>query len=349
MLRYLGKLTLVLAVCTVSVITAVYFTGSYVNSVSDRQKGIADAILEAQLQAAMKEAGDIAKAELDKENPAIETAVLETKPLVTSSDRPAETLAETTSIPETSVTATETVITPAITETKTALPERVTDYKTGGLLDRDRTGVKIKTIFTLSPEEAEELTEELTEHYFLNGFLYAQNEQDPVYKKDKQLAAEMQSYVSETLSIITGTIDISDVTKLLSADYSRSVKETEDIKNEFIGRYSEISENNKPFDEIYDFSIAYFDRLIKALNEIRKTADSYKNAPNPLLAIGIAASSVDNVIMPEILAVLENSFDIVEITHPVYLDGTTGAWLLTREEVRDIIINPGLIQLTINK
>ena len=87
----------------------------------------------------------------------------------------------------------------------------------------------------------------------------------------------------------------------------------------------------------------YFDRLIKALGKMEETARQYNEATNPLLALGLLTSSLDGVLIPEIMAVLEQSFDLVEASQEIFLEGTQGTVLLTRGEVTDIISNPGIV------
>ena len=43
------------------------------------------------------------------------------------------------------------------------------------------------------------------------------------------------------------------------------------------------------------------------------------------------------------MAVLEQSFDLVEITQDIFLEGTQGTKLLSRDEVSEVITNPALI------
>ena len=43
------------------------------------------------------------------------------------------------------------------------------------------------------------------------------------------------------------------------------------------------------------------------------------------------------------MAVLEQSFDLVEASQEIFLEGTQGTVLLTRGEVTDIISNPGIV------
>ena len=69
----------------------------------------------------------------------------------------------------------------------------------------------------------------------------------------------------------------------------------------------------------------------------------WKRSVSLLLALSLIASSLDEVIIPEIMAVLEQSFDLVETSQEIFLEGTQGARLLTRDEVKDIILNPALV------
>ena len=57
----------------------------------------------------------------------------------------------------------------------------------------------------------------------------------------------------------------------------------------------------------------------------------------------LLASSLEEVIIPEIMSVLEQSFDLVETSQDIFLEGTQGTCLLTRDEVTEIIINPAIV------
>ena len=80
-----------------------------------------------------------------------------------------------------------------------------------------------------------------------------------------------------------------------------------------------------------------------AIGRLDDTAREYAQSSNPLLAAVLLASSLEEVIIPEIMAVLEESFDLVETSQDIFLEGTQGTRLLTRDEVTEIIINPALV------
>jgi hypothetical protein len=83
--------------------------------------------------------------------------------------------------------------------------------------------------------------------------------------------------------------------------------------------------------------------LSASLDKIKAVQTDYKNAANALLAAGLAAKALSDVVIPEVLSVLESSFDLVEASQPIFLENTTGHTLLTRDEVTAILTNPGYI------
>lgn len=347
MLIFIGKLSAVIAVCLLCSAVAVHFTNDYIAETSAKQKSIADALLESKFQEAMKQAEDIAMAELEKKNITAAVVTLETKPVSIIQTETEKKPAEETTFSETTIeeiTETSPLSEPvAETDTAAKYNERITEFKRGGLLPSDRSNIETRTIFTLTDDEQEKVNDFLTEHYFLNGFAYAEAETNSELKEKKQLAAEIQDYIVNSLNLITGVLEINDPTALLTADYKSVIKEVELIKTEFTDKYSGVGQYGVEYEKIYSSSLAYFDRMIQALNAFQKNADDYASAANPIMAFGLIINSIDGVLLPEIMGTLESSFDIVEQTQEIFLEGTSGAWLLTREEVAEIIKNPGLI------
>ena len=157
------------------------------------------------------------------------------------------------------------------------------------------------------------------------------------------MAAEMESGVIETVNMLFDSMDMSDISSMLSADYGKMKDDVSDIRSEFEEKYSDAYSYGENFGKMYDDSLKYFDRLIKAIENLENTSKQYKEASNPLLALGLLTSSIDDVIIPEIMGVLEQSFDLVEVSQEIFLEGTQGAQLLTRDEVKAVISNPGLV------
>ncbi len=341
------KVLVIAAVGTASLFATVKESESYAAQAAAKEKTLAEAVMQNQLQAELKKAEEQARKELEEQGETLVTTVMETKPPVTettvetTTEAITETTTETTS--ETTVTTSETTFPETVTETETSpADEIITEFTRGGLLPEDRSGVPIRTMFGLSRDEQEQVMDFLIEHYFLDGFKYAEEETRPELKEKKLLAAQMESSAVKSLNLILGSVSGGDVSDLLTADYGKLKADAEAIREDFKNEYGGAEQYGEQYAALYEDSLKYFDRLIEALEKMEDTARQYNEAANPLLALGLLTSSVNNVILPEIMAVLEQSFDLVETSQEIFLEGTQGTKLLSRDEVRDIIENPAL-------
>lgn len=344
------KIMIILAVGILCTVAAAYSTEGYAAETAAREKTLAEAVMQSRLEEQIKKAEEQARLELEEQGETLVTSVMETKPIVTeppeteTSETETETETETT-LPETETSETETEVTSetAVTE---AEEEIITEFTRGGLLPTDRTGIPIKTMFGLTAAEQEKVVGFLVEHYFLDGFKYAEAETRPELKEKKLLAAEMESSVVQSLNMIMDAVNVSDVAAMLGADYGALRKDAESLRDDFKEKYSGAGQYGEQFAALYEDSLKYFDRLITALANVEDTAKQYSEASNPLLALGLLTSGLNDVIIPEIMGVLEQSFDLVETSQEIFLEGTQGTKLLTRDEVRDIITNPALVTNT---
>ncbi len=320
------------------------FAEKYAAEAAEKEQTLAEAVMQSRLEAELKKAEEQAEKELEEQGDVLVTEELETKPPVTTADTTVSVTTKTETTYETAVSEQELTETEfSVTETTADREEIITDFTRGGLLPEDRTGIPLRSMFTLTESEKNIVVNYLIEHYFLDGYEYSSRETRPELKEKKRIAAEMESGVIETVNMLFENLNMSDVSSLLSADYGKMQADVSGIRDEFEKKYSDAYSYGENFGKLYDDSLKYFDRLIKALENIENTSDQYKNASNPLLALGLLTSSLDDVIIPEIMGVLENSFDLVEVSQEIFLEGTQGTQLLTRDEVRDIISNPGLI------
>ncbi|MGN0675654.1 MAG: hypothetical protein ACI4KG_07865 [Oscillospiraceae bacterium] len=329
------KIFAILAVGIISMLAAAHFTESYVAQAAERERTLAEAVMKSQLEAELKRAEEQAKKELEEQGEALVTTVMETKPPVTETTIPETTASEpetTTTVPETETTS----------ETAEQSDEIITEFTRGGLLPADRTGIPVKTLFGLTAEEQEQVTYFLIEHYFLDGYKYSEAEERPELKEKKRLAADMENSVVKTFNMILENVSTADISSILTADYAALKADAENIRNDFEEKYRNASDYGEEFGALYEDSLRYFDRLVAALEKMEVTSRKYNEASNPLLAIGLLTSSLDEVIIPEIMGVLEQSFDLVETSQEIFLEGTQGTRLLTRDEVKDIISNPAL-------
>ncbi|MBD5146044.1 MAG: hypothetical protein HDT21_09120 [Ruminococcus sp.] len=335
------KIMIILAVGILCTVAAAYSTEGYAAETAAHEKTLAEAVMQSRLEEQIKKAEEQARLELEKQGETLVTSVMETKPVVTEPPE-TETSETETEPPETTPPETET----SETETVEAEDEIITEFTRGGLLPTDRTGIPIKTMFGLTAAEQEKVVGFLVEHYFLDGYKYAEAETRPELKEKKLLAAEMESSVVQSLNMIMDSVNVSDISAMLGADYGALRKEAESLRGDFEEKYHDAGQYGEQFAALYEDSLKYFDRLITALANVEDTARQYSEASNPLLALGLLTSGLNDVIIPEIMGVLEQSFDLVETSQEIFLEGTQGTKLLTRDEVRDIITNPALVTNT---
>lgn len=334
------KIMIILAVGILCTVAAAYSTEGYAAETAAHEKTLAEAVMQSRLEEQIKKAEEQARVELEEQGETLVTSVMETKPIMTE---PPETETETTlSETETETSASEAAET-AVSETE---DEIITEFTRGGILPTDRSGIPIKTMFGLTAAEQEQVVGFLIEHYFLDGYKYAEAETRPELKEKKLLAAEMESSVVQSLNMVMDSVNTGDISSMLSADYGAMREEAESLRNDFAENYRGAEQYGEQFAALYEDSLKYFDRLIAALSNVENTANQYSEATNPLLALGLLTSGLNDVILPEIMGVLEQSFDLVETSQEIFLEGTQGTRLLTRDEVRDIITNPALVTST---
>lgn len=327
------KIIIIIAFGAVSLFCAVYFTDAYVAEVSEREKTLAEIIMENQLEAELNKAQEQAQQELGE---ALVTTVMETKPVTKETAPPVTTTTATT-------TTTITTTPPVITTTEPPEEEIITEFTRGGILPDSSEGIGFKTIFSLTPDEQNRLTRFLIDRYFLDGDVYVDNETRDELKEKKAVANLMEKSAIMALNLIVAGINTSDISSVMTADYGKIYDEITEIRDNFREEYKDSEKYGENYVKLYDESLKVLDRMLEAVNKLKKSSNEYKSSTNQLLAALVLAKAVDDVIIPEIMAVLEQSFDLIEITQEIFLEGTQGTRLLSRDEVSAIIANPALI------
>jgi hypothetical protein len=334
------KIASVAAAVVIAAALSAHFTKNYVAEVSSREKSLAEVIM-----------GNAAAQELEAEAARAEQALGTTVTAVTTVTTTATTtttapITTTTPAPVTTTEAIPVAVTVTdvpVTTTSAPAPSITTDYQIGGLINTSTPAPSFKTIITLTADEQAKLTRYLIDHYFLDGFVFAAAETDPELKERKHAAAEMESAAVQTVNMVLSSLDLSNPTDLLNLDYDSIIKKVSDIKSGFDANYGSKNFDDPALKALYDGSILYFDNLSASLGRIKTAADNYKSSTNPIFAAGLALSAVTNTLLPEAMAVLESSFALVEASQPIFLENTTGYQLLTRDEVKEILKNPGYI------
>ncbi len=335
------KIFIILAVGALSLFAAVHFTAVHARETAEKEKSLAEAILQNQIKAEIEKAEQKAQEELGE---ALVTTAVTTKPPVTTTT--AATQTEPVIETEEPIEPTE-ESQPSIEKNEsaeTAEPEEIiTEFTRGGILPTDRTGIPVRSMFALSESEMMRVANFLIDHYFLDGNVYVANETRPALKEKKLLAHRMESGAIQAVNMIYGSIDLSDITSIMKVDYAALGAEFERLRDEFIAEYKGAERYGEEFGRLYDGCVAYYGRLILAMSRMDDVAEEYRNSTNAVLAAALMMTRLDDVIIPEVMAVLEESFDLIEASHEIFLEGTQGTRLLTRQEVTDIIVNPALV------
>jgi hypothetical protein len=323
------KFTVVGAAVIAAALGSVYFTKDYVTKTAEREKTLAEMML--QNEAAIAFESQAAAVE--------ETAKAE----ITEVTAITQAAATATTVPKTTTATTTTEAPATATETSATTAPIITDYKIGGLIDTANPPKALKSITTLTSDEQTRLQAYLIEHYFLDGFIYAENEQNPVLRERKLAAAEMESAAIQTVQLLLSSIDLGSPTNIINTDFSALTVKVQDIKKGFAANYGGKNYEDPAMTELYNSSIAYFDRLEAALAKFKQVQTDYNNSTNAFMAAALISKAFSDTLLPEIMGVLESSFDLVESSQPVFLENTTGHTLLTRDEVRAIIANPAYV------
>lgn len=328
------KIIAILLVGALSLSAAVYLTRSYVTEAAQREKSLAEALLQNQIKQEIQNAEDKAKEELGE---ALVTTVVTTRPPEPVIVPATEEAPETEQVIETIEATAEPE------ETSEPKEEIVTEFTRGGILPTDRTNIPTRTMLGLTSAELNRVTDFLIEHYFLDGRVYVAAETRPQLTAKKQLAYDMEQGAIKALNMIYGSIDMSDISSVMRVDYDGLRREIMILRDEFKKEYRDSRAYGKEFGELYEGCLAYYERLIQAMSRLDTVAKEYSSSTNPILAAALLMSKVEEVIIPEVMAVLESSFDLIEASHEIFLEGTQGTKLLTRQEVTDIIVNPALV------
>ncbi len=328
------KILATAAVGALCLFAAVYFTRLHVNEEAAREKSLAEALLQNQIKQEIQAAEQQAKEELGE---ALVTTVVTT--------RPPEPLPE----PTEEATPTEETLPTIEAPTAEAPPtveapaeEIVTEF-TYGMLPQNRDNLPSKSMITISDSERERAIRFLIEHYFLDGSVYVAAETRPALKAKKQLAHEMEQGAISAVNMLYSRIDMNNLSSVMQVDYSAIRDEVVELRDEFRREYRDCRVHGAEFRALYDGCLSYFDRMILALERLAVVANEYRNSTNPILAAALLMSKLESVVIPEVMAVIEGSFDLIEASHGIFLEGTTGTRLLTRQEVSDIIVNPALV------
>lgn len=326
MIRNLIKLSVLggVVICALNVASSTI--NEMVIEVHKREKTIADAIIKQQVQEMFKEAEkeiekvqEETKIEIKKEEVVIKPPLPE-KP---KKEEPKKEVAkEEETAPKEEVEVAE------VEEEKDAL---VDGAASDAVLD-------VSTYYTLSEEDMLYVGNYLVEHYFLFGYEYYQAETDPIRYERKKLASDMEDQVISSLN--EGFLLIKDLKGIDAKKLQPIVENAHTLAENFKETYKGVGDKGEEFKQIYDSVNGFFDTYVGALDKAQSTFTTLNETTNKALVLPMLLKSLNQDVLPSVKEVLNQGFALKEQTNKIYVEGLDASFLISPEEVMEVIENP---------
>lgn len=331
MIRNLMKLGVLAAVTGFSLNFASQTINEMVIEVHKREKTIADAIIKQQVQEMLKEAEkeieevqEETKIEIKQEEVAIKPPLPE-KP---KKEEPKEEKIEEEKVEQVEVVEVE-------EETTIEEPEQTEVPVEGAATDAN---LDMTTYYALTKEDITYIGEYLVDHYFLFGYEYYQAETDPVRYARKKLASDMEDHVIG--SIGDSFTLLRDMKGLNSATLTPLAENAHLLAAQFKETYKDVASQGEEFAHIYESVNSFMDTYLGALNKAEETFKMLEKTTNKALVLPMLLKSMNQDLLPSVKDVLNEGFALKEQTNKIYIEGLEADFLITPEEVMDIIENP---------
>ncbi|OON99769.1 MAG: hypothetical protein ATN35_11015 [Epulopiscium sp. Nele67-Bin004] len=181
-----------------------------------------------------------------------------------------------------------------------------------------------------------EMGEYLIQNYFLEGYIYAENETDPILKERKSLVNNMEVYVIKTLNVL-----IDNIENLKDLDFGSVREDAEIMFDEFVTIFNVAdAQNDEQLAPIYDGICLYFEHYIYMANLIDETVSGIKETTNPALIFTLILKQINQDILPGIKEIFDVAIELKDAINVVYIEGTEDIELLSSKEVIELILNP---------
>ena len=334
MIRNLMKLGVLATVTGFSLNFASQTINEMVIAVHKREKTIADAIIKQQVQEMLKEAEkeiekvqEETKIEIKQEEVAIKPPLPE-KP---KKDKPKEEKVEEEKVEQIEQVEVAEVQDEMIIEESEQTEVMVDGAATDANLD-------MTTYYALTKEDITYIGEYLVDHYFLFGYEYYQAETDPVRYARKKLASDMEDHVIG--SIGDSFTLLRDMKSLNSATLTPLAENAHLLAAQFKETYKDVASQGEEFARIYESVNSFMDTYLATLNKAEETFKMLEETTNKALVLPMLLKSMNQDLLPSVKDVLNEGFALKEQTNKIYIERLEADFLITPEEVMDIIENP---------
>ncbi|MDU6853710.1 MAG: hypothetical protein ACLSH8_03855 [Zhenhengia sp.] len=330
MIRNLMKLGVLATVTGFSLNFASQTINEMVIAVHKREKTIADAIIKQQVQEMLKEAEkEIEKVqeETQIEIKQEEVAIKPPLPEKPKKDKPKEEKVEEKVEQVEVAEVQDEMIIEESEQTEVTVDGAATDAN-----------LDMTTYYALTKEDITYIGEYLVDHYFLFGYEYYQAETDPVRYARKKLASDMEDHVIG--SIGDSFTLLRDMKSLNSATLTPLAENAHLLATQFKETYKDVASQGEEFARIYESVNSFMDTYLDTLNKAEETFKMLEETTNKALVLPMLLKSMNQDLLPSVKDVLNEGFALKEQTNKIYIEGLEADFLITPEEVMDIIENP---------
>ena len=109
---------------------------------------------------------------------------------------------------------------------------------------------------------------------------------------------------------------------------------------QFKETYKDVASQGEEFARIYESVNSFMDTYLDTLNKAEETFKMLEETTNKALVLPMLLKSMNQDLLPSVKDVLNEGFALKEQTNKIYIEGLEADFLITPEEVMDIIENP---------
>ena len=333
MMRNLIKLGVLILVTSFSLNVASQTINEMVIAVHKREKTIADALIKQQVQEVFKEAEKAIEKVQEETKVEIKQEEVVIKPPLPPKPKKEQEEAKVAQEQVEQVEIEQVLESENIEkiEEKEDLAQQVT---TDAQLD-------ITTYYALTPEDKIYIGNYLVEHYFLFGYEYYQAETDPIRYARKKLASDMEDYVIESLAESFNLLG--NIENLRGDQVMPLTEKAILLAEEFRETYKDVANEGEEFAAIYKSVESFMDTYVMTLNKVGETFQLIEQTTNKALVLPMFLKGINQDVLPSVREVLQKGFALKEQTNKIYTEGMQKDFLITPEEVVEILENPSSI------
>ncbi|OON96522.1 MAG: hypothetical protein ATN36_05455 [Epulopiscium sp. Nele67-Bin005] len=333
--------TLVLAgVMVISLNVATSAVNSMVIEAKTREQTIVDAIIKSQVAQKMETVEQEIAQVLEEENIVIIQEEVEIKPPEPIIE---ETIFENILVEEPIIE--EPIIEEIIEEIAEEISEEIEEYLEPEedfvidvVIDDEQINALVQHGLTLtSTDQLIEKAYYLVDYYFLDGYIFYTEEQDPILKEEKRLVHNMEIAVIRSLNVLLEPLE--NLSTILKYDFSIVTNEVTILSENFSENFISEVAGNDEMEVIFEGIENYFANYLHMAQVVETLVNDINEASNPALVMTLVLAKLNSDIIPGVKEILNTSFVLKDEINKIYLKGVTDFELMTPKEVVEYILS----------